>query len=119
MSTTPQFGPAGGPGRTIKAALLFRARPPEINLDRSHLRRQFSLLPLERLHQLLLPPLALFPAQLLRRDRLAAAALRMGVVRRPARTLLRVLLLPPLGPAVLEPHLKAAARGLRFNNPRM
>lgn len=88
-----------------------RARAREINLDRSsHLGRQFPLLPLERLHQLLVPPIALFPAQLLRRYRLAAAALRMGVVRRPARALLRVLLLPPLGPAVLEPHLKHTYR---------
>lgn len=49
--------------------------------------------------------LLFFRLQLVRRDRLARARLRVCVVRRPAGPFLRVLLFPPLGPPVLEPDL--------------
>ena len=57
-------------------------------------------------HQFLLPPLLLPSLDLLGRDWISTAGLRMSVVGGPARALLRVVKLSPLGAPVLEPHLQ-------------
>ena len=59
---------------------------------------------------LLLGALSLAPGDLLGVHGLPAARGGVGVVGRPPRTLLGVLLLPPFGASVLEPHLRAHAR---------
>ena len=56
-------------------------------------------------HQLLLPALLLPPLDLLGRDGLARAGGGVRVVGGPPRSLLRVVVLPPLGAPVLEPDL--------------
>ena len=68
---------------------------------------ELLLLFLERLDEFLVLALALLALQLFGGDRLARAGLRVRVVRRPARSLLRVLLFAPLGPSVLKPNLEA------------
>jgi len=67
--------------------------------------RQLLLLLFQRLDDFALFAVALFPLQLLGRNGFAAAGLGMRVVGRSARSLFRVVLLAPLGPPVLEPHL--------------
>ena len=57
-------------------------------------------------HQFLLPPLLLPSLDLLGRDGISAARLRMRIVSRPPRTLLRIVKLSPLGSTVLEPNLR-------------
>ena len=83
--------------------LPFGAQSGQIDVD--PFESELLLLLLERLEQLLLLAVALLALELLRRDRLAGARLRVGIVRRPAGALLRVLLLSPLGAPVLEPNL--------------
>lgn len=92
----------------LQLAALLRlpvsAQRRQVHVDA--LQRQLLLLLLKRLHQFFLSPVALLALQLFGRDGLAAAGLRVRVVRRSAGTLLGVLLLAPLGSTVLEPHLQ-------------
>lgn len=90
-------------GLVAVLALPFRPQTSQIHLDA--LQCQFLLLLLQGLEQLLLLPISLLPFQLFRWNRFTGARLRMSVMGRPTGSLLRVLLLPPLGPPVLEPHL--------------
>lgn len=67
---------------------------------------EFPGLAFQRFLELLPAPGPFSRSEFRWRDGLSGAGLGMGVVRRPARALLRVLLLAPLGPAILEPHLE-------------
>ena len=66
---------------------------------------EFLLLLFKRFHQFLLFTIPLLALQLLGRNRFAGARLRVGIVRRPAWALLRVLLLAPFRAPILEPNL--------------
>ncbi len=90
--------------------LMLVVSPQRVQLDVDTLGGQLLLLLLQLLQQLLLAPLAFFLGQLLGRDGLPGARLRMCIVGGPAGALLGVLLLAELGPPVLEPHLQTETR---------
>jgi hypothetical protein len=68
--------------------------------------RQLPLLSFQAFEQLFLPPFTFLTSQLICGYRLSGTGDRVGVMRRPARTLFGVLLFPPLSPSVLKPYLK-------------
>jgi len=99
------FAPAGRLPRQFVTMLGLPLGPQTGHVNVDAFECKFLLLLFQGLEQLLLLAISLFPLQLLRRNRLTGTGLRVGVVRRPAWTLLCVLLLAPLGSTVLEPHL--------------
>ena len=101
---TPGAAPSTAPGAVAPPLRLpVSAQRLDVHLDA--LERQLLLLLLERLEDFSLLAILLLAQKFVVRNRLAAARLRVRVVRRPARALLRVVLLAPLGPPVLVPNL--------------